>query len=353
MPFVLSENFITQLSNLRENYEKEAGVKLDRASQPYSISLFFGAKDVDSRKKQIVLMEQWVQVFCPDPSNPPLLDTKEALLEYITALRVLMAVGFFIKFQIDGTYSFGSGGSTLMERLIHQAMGVSRTNVLDEETWACCLLAAKRFLGTDGCFERVNARLKTPFTERQWVDFTEFVTTQCNLMDGKFKSYYPITTVMMSAVSRPLELVGSATGYLVANVLVKSTSFQPVRYALTAMIGSGVFLLTGPTTNVGVLVLVPAITGQAIDFLCGASLAWTMGTALRWVGQGVGMGVGVPLDVSKRLLYQTCSLFESTPEKDPTLRGMVLVDGHTVVDGEDFTMDDFEEISKESILKMG
>lgn len=352
MTFVLSENFITQLGNIRKNYEKEAGVKLDQAAQPYSISLFFGAKDVDSRKKQIVFIEQWLSALHRHVSLTPVFDSQEALQDHITALRVLVAVGLYIKFQIDGTYTFGSGASTLLERLIGQAMGVSRNNTIDEETRACCLLAAKRFLSTEGCFESVNARLRPPFTEQQWLNFVEFVNKQSELLDSKYKTDYPITMVMMSAMAKPMELVGNATGYLVANVLVKSSVFHPARYALTAMVGSGVFVLIGPTANVGALILVPAITGQAIDFLCGASMAWAMGKALKWVGQGIGMGVGIPLDMSKKLLDKTYGLLDSKPDIDPTLRGIVLIDGRMIVDAEDLSMDDFEEIPPEMCLKL-
>lgn len=352
MPFVLSNNFIDQLKKIRQNYEKEAGIKLDKASQPYAISLFFGAKDVDSRKKQILLIEQWVEVF-RHSSFTAALNSKEAFEDYITALHVLMTVTFYIKYQIDGTYTFGFGAPTLLERLMHEAMGVNPKNVIDDQTLASCLSATKRFLATEGSFESVNARLKTRITDEQWLDFVGFVTTQYKLLDEKLKTEYPITVVMMSAMEKPMELVGNATGYLAANVLVKSSAFHPVRYALTTMIGSGVFLLIGPTTNVGLLLLVPTISGQAIDFCCGASLAWAMGTALKWVGKGVGMGVGIPLDMSKKLAYKTYSLFESAPEQDPTLKGIVLTDGHPVVNGEDLSMDDFEDIDFEQLRLSG
>lgn len=346
MPFILSNQFIEQLKHIRENYEKGAGIKLDKAQQPYSWSLYFGAKDVDSRKKQILFIEQWLEIF-QHCTFSEALNSKVAFEEYITALRVLMTVTFYIKYQIDGTYTFGFGSPTLLERLMQEAMGVSSKNIIDDQTMASCLLTTKRFLATEGSFESVNGRLKTRISDEQWLHFVSFVTSQYKLLDEKLKTDYPITVVMMSAMEKPMELVGNATGYLAANVLVRSGAFQPVRYALTTMIGSGVFLLIGPTTNVGLMILVPTLSGQAIDFCCGASLAWLMGTALRWVGKGVGMGVGMPLDMSKKLAYKTYGLFKSTPEQDATVKGIVLLDDP--VDGEVLSMDDFEQIDAQPL----
>ena len=134
MSFVLSDDFVTQLSELRKNYEKEASIDLEHAPQPYAISRFFGAKDIDSRKKQISFIEQWVNVFKEDLSEDNPLRSPKERHRRILALHVLISVCFYTTSQIDGTYSVRSGASAILEKLICKAMGVSKTNYIDYET---------------------------------------------------------------------------------------------------------------------------------------------------------------------------------------------------------------------------
>jgi len=181
------------------------------------------------------------------------------------------------------------------------------------------------------------------FTEKQWSDLSIFITTHCNLLDPKYKSDYPITLVMMSMISRPMEMVGSATGYIVAGALVNSGSFYPVRYALTGIIGSCVFVLVGPAGSTGAMLLAPTVVGHALDFFCGASLAWFMRRALRLIGQGVGLGVGVSLDLSRMLLQNASDVIDHLQRNHPTFTGTDLIAGYPIEDIQ-FTLEEFESV---------
>jgi hypothetical protein len=66
MPFLLPDNFISQLSRLRVDYESTTGAKLNKTSQPSAIRCFFGAKDIESRHRQITFIEQWVLLLQTD-----------------------------------------------------------------------------------------------------------------------------------------------------------------------------------------------------------------------------------------------------------------------------------------------
>ncbi len=347
MTFVLSAHFVKQLGALRKDYEKEARVDFKHSKQPYSLSLLFGAKDVPTRDKQILFIEQWLDVFKSHLSETNTFESKEALPKHITALRVLMVVGFYIKSQIDKSYTLGTGYSSTLERLMNKAMGVTATNMIDEETRACCFLAAKRYLSKENCYESVNGCLDVHFTEQQWHDFNDFITTECNLLDPKYKSDYPMTIVMMSMISKPMEVVGSATGYVVAGAIVNSGSFYPIRYALTGIIGSCVCVLVGPAGSTGAMLLAPTVVGHALDFFCGASLAWFMGNALRLVGQGVGLGVGLSLDLSRRLLQNASGVLEHM-QPSPVLTGTDLVDGQVMIDDVYVLEDGYEDLSSQA-----
>jgi len=68
--FILPDaTFITNLSTLRTDYEIKVGIKLENASQPYAITCFFGATNVNARSQQIGFIEKWVILLNPNWSN--------------------------------------------------------------------------------------------------------------------------------------------------------------------------------------------------------------------------------------------------------------------------------------------
>ncbi|MDI9818341.1 MULTISPECIES: hypothetical protein [unclassified Legionella] len=347
MPFVLSNEFIARLRALRLNYEKQSGINFDTASQPYAIRCFFGAKDVDSRNKQITFIEQWLNALHQELASEDFFSS-ETTQAYVTALRLLMVVCFYTKFQIAATYKVRSGNSAILEQLIHEAMGVNGVNLVDEETHACCLRTAKRYLTAEGRFEAINANLTPPFKEQWWHDFLNYIDTQCNLLDKKYVNDYPITKIMMPLFAKPMEFAGYTTGFLLGDMIGKSTKLFSTRYVLTAAIGSGLLLVMGPTASIGITVLAPTCAGRILDTFCGVSLAWLFGAAGNIVGQGLGFGVGMPIDMSWKLIYKTATLLASLysnhryPHK---LNGLSLIDGHRIIDSVEFELMDMETLN--------
>ncbi|KTC84053.1 hypothetical protein [Legionella brunensis] len=385
MLFVLSDGFIINLSNLRLDYQKRTGVTLDESQQPYAISLFFGAKDIKARNKQISFIEKWLAAFQKDlhienpltpeevqklfqkmlsaektttedtqaivkyeSSSSPI--TAEAIENQITALRVLITTCLYVKSQIDSTYTVRSGSSAILEQLMNEAMGATSTNYIDEETKACCLLATKRFLSEKGRFEAINASLKSRFTEKQWADFSNFVTHECDALKGKYKTNYPVTSVMMPLMGKPLEFAGYTTGFILGEMVGKSTKLLRTRHALTAAIGSGLMLIMGPSASVGVMLLAPTYAGRILDTFCGVTLAWILGAAGNIAGQGLGLGVGLSVDLSWKIMYNSFTLLSrlySGRNHLEKLNGISLISGHRIVDGAELKIVDMENLAKE------
>ena len=344
MPFVFLNNVISGFKALRKNYEAATHIVLDNAPQPYAISCFFGAKNVGSRKKQIVFIEQWLTVLNKDLSETSIFDSNEARERHIRASRLLIVVGFYIISQIDNAYKVRSGSTATLVQLIQKAMGISSLNSMDEETRACCLLTSKRYLEEGRGFDAANALLSTAFTEREWYDFLVFTQTQCALLDAKYKVHYPITSILMPICAKPLELAGYATGYVLGDTLGRSNEFLPARCALTIILGSCVIGITGPSVSVGVMLFA---SGRILDTFCGISLAWLMGSALKTVGQGIGFGIGIPLDLACKFLKNATIALGTIYSSSPKLTGISLIDGHAVIEGVSITL---ESVDSEFIM---
>ncbi|ASQ45530.1 hypothetical protein [Legionella clemsonensis] len=379
MLFVLSDEFITKLQTIRINYQERANVTLDESKQPYRISRFFGAKDIKARNKQISLIEKWLEALkgdlLTDKITPEKLqhfikselskdemepgDTinktleespsvKELVAKYHTALCVLVTVCLSVKAQIDETYAVCSGENAVLEQLMYEAMGITSTNYLDEETKACCLLATKRYLLERGRFEAINAQLSQKFTEKQWDDFLHFVTKSCNALHEKYLTNFPITKVMMPLMGKPLEFTGYTMGFLLGKMVGESSKLLPVHYKLTAVLGSGLVLLMGPSAGVGVSLLVPTYAGRILNTYCGVSLAWILGTAGNIAGQGLGLVTGLSADLGWKLVYKTGILLaqlysgRSNPEH---LNGILLANGHRVINGVELKFVDSSTLS--------
>ena len=342
MSFVLPDHFITQLRNLRKDYEQETAVTLDDSHQPCTLSLFLGSKDIVSRNKQITFIEQCVAASQRKLSETNKIDSLDAMQNHVTALRLLVAVGLYVQSQIEGAYKIRSGNTAVLKQLINKALGITSENKMDKEAQACCLLSAKRQLAEAGWFEAINAGARVPISEKEWHDFLYFITSQCDLLDKKYLDDYPITTLMMPVFAKPMKYAGYATGYVLGDMIGHSSQFFHARSALTVMVGGCVFSIMGPTSTVGAML----VAGRILDTFCGISLAFVMGEALSLVGKGVGFGVGIPLDLSWKLLYNACYLLKNMNRSYPKLTGTSLIDGHRIMDGAHLKRVDFASLSE-------
>lgn len=335
MTFILNKDFISKLSTIRSDYEARSNIPpLNESSQPRAISLFFGAKDVETRNKQIHFIEQWLSVLMKDlPSQ----ENKEFdLNRCLRALQVMVGLCFYVKSQISESYVVLSPSSSVLGQLIDEAMGITRLNPIDEEVRQTCLLSTDRYLSNSECREKVNSVIAPEsYSEIDWHLLINFVKGQTQSMDMSFLRDYPITTYAIPLFSRPMELAGITIGFCAGQTIANTTKIIPVRDKLTAAISTGVFMFMGPGAGLGVALLAPTCASRILDTFCGISLAVVMGTAMKILGQGLGFGVGMSLDLSWKLLNKMSNVIltmQKEPQTAPT--GISLIDGSCFINGE-------------------
>lgn len=343
MHLILVDNCLRKLLSLRDNYENRTKINLEALPQPYNVSLFFGKKDVKNRLKQIKFIENWLDIF-RDKLKPDLNFACELeIQEHLMGLRMLVAVIFYTRNQIDETYTVRSGSSSTLALLLEEALSLGHGNTVDEETYACCLLTAQRFTQANE-LHYINSLLakqtkvakQAYISDIEWNRFTRFIMKECSNLDKKWRKNYPITSVTIPLFALPLEAAGTSIGWLIGDLAAQSYSLLSTRHALTAMFGSGLILLMGSGVSTGVMLLSPTYAGKLLDTFFGVSFAYVLGLVMRLLGTGLGWGVGMTLDVGWKLLYSACSLITTVllgNAKHPPITGFVLVNGHRVIDG--------------------
>ncbi|CDZ78712.1 hypothetical protein BN59_03024 [Legionella massiliensis] len=344
MDFVLSDEFIIKLKKIRASYEALAKINLSEASQPYAISIFFGAKDIKMRNRQISFIESMLAYLEKDLPQTP--DDSFDSQRYLAALQILVCVSFYVKSQIDKTYTLPlrSSASATLGQLLDDAMGLTYTNPLDLETQTYCLLAAKRLIQTPGCYETINSCLKDSIPPKLWNDFTEFVYHESKPLNQNLLANFPATSIMIPIFAKPLELAGYATGFVLGDIVSKSTKLMPAQYALTTVVGSGLVLFVGSGGSLAAVFIAPTLASRLLDAYCGITLAWVMGNSMKLVGKGLGFGVGMTLDLSWKMLYSICSQIASlNNQKSLKLTGVSLHDGQRIIDGVPFKFIKLEE----------
>ncbi|KTD04336.1 hypothetical protein [Legionella feeleii] len=346
MGFVLPvAKFLSKLDSLDRDYEIRSGKDLEKSPQPYAISCFFGAKDIATRRQQIgfikgllaALRKNWESLTTPE----------EVIQSFLTALHILMTACFYIKSKTNSNYLT----TPILSQLLDEAAEISPINLVDEKTRANCLLATKGYLETNGPLKAVNTKTNSPFTELEWHDFLEFTKDQCALLDKKQVKNYPITSLLRPLIAQPLQILGWSVGYVMGDTI---SHIPPVRYALTAVLGGGVYLTVGSSASVCMIVLVPAVASRILDTFCGLSLAFVMGKSLRIVGEGVGFGIGIPLDIGCQLIGEAVSgittLYHHSKSGEK-LSGISLVDGHLIQDGIDLVLVNLSHIPAQLTLE--
>lgn len=345
--FVLPEqHFIIKLLNLRSDYEAREGIILSKASQPYAVSRFFGATDVEARERQICFIEKMLIALAKDLNPHEKGFNKQ---KYLTALQVLVTQCFYTKSQIHRDYTHPYSSSTLSQ-LIDEAMTLTALNAVDPETQACCLLTSEHLQKSELCLESLNACLKKQITALEWRDFSNFVSTECGLLDEKYVVNYPITSIMMPLVAVPSKLAGYTVGWVFGNWFGKSASLLSTHTAVAMTLGSGLVFLFGPSAALGAILITPALAGQLIETYCGISLSIIMGETMNLVGNGVGFTVGMPLDLAVQLLGKTCSTitnFYQDSSTYPPLTGISLTDGVSIIDGRPIEFDHINQLTEE------
>ncbi|KTD41969.1 hypothetical protein [Legionella parisiensis] len=335
MHFILAPGRIAKFDNLRKTYEAEKKIDLNEKPSIISTPIFFGGTDVVSRNKQISFLEKVKVLLKIHLINEEDIKTPIQRQVYIIATRFMIAACLYVESQIGS-----SKRNSVLYRIIEDNLGITSENYLDDEDKETCLLTAERIIKTPNAFEHANAALEKnglrPFSEKDWKEFTEFLKGMSRTKETKDQfTNFPVISLTQPFFGTALAYAGATVGVVLAEGISNSTSAVSPRVQLTALVGSTllVFSPAGPT---GVALLAPVIATKLFTSFCTISLAHIMSTAGGYLGQGIGIGVGLPFDAAYNLLWSICSLinrYYSKPSQLAPIDGIRVVDGATIVSG--------------------
>lgn len=335
MHFILAPGCIVKFDNLRKTYEAEKKVDLNEKPSIIGTPIFFGGTDVVSRNKQISFLEKVKVLLKIHLLNEKDIKTPAERQVYNIATRFMLAACLYVQSQIGS-----SKRNSVLYRIIDDNLGITAENYLDDEDKETCFLTAERLIKTPNALEHTNVALEKngfrPFSEKEWKEFTAFLKEMTRTKEAKDQfTNFPVISITQPFFGTTLAYAGATVGVVLAEGISNSTSAVSPRVQLTALVGSTllVFSPAGPT---GVALLAPVIATKLFTSFCTISLAHVMSTAGGYLGQGIGIGVGLPFDAAYNLLWSICSLISRYYSKSSQLApidGIRIVDGAIIVSG--------------------
>lgn len=345
MPYVLPDSFLVKLATLRKDYKTRSKTELDKSSQPNTISIFFGAKNINARDQQIHFIENWILSLAADLKPQLDFSNENEIHHHLKALRILIAVCVYIMSLIGSSYTIRKATNAILDQLLCEALHIQNDNVIDDVTRDCCLLEARAYIKPYLNAASINRALHTKFTEDKWYEFQEFLNVKCKKSSTVSTSNYPMTSIMMPFFATPFQLAGYSAGYVLGDMLRKSTTFLHTRYVISATVSSSVVFLMRSSPGMFALLLIPTYAGKFLDAYCGVSMAWLMGKVMNILGNGVGFGVGMTLDVGGKFLFKVCSLFSNLFQSEsqlPNITGFTMVDSRRIAGGMELQLVELE-----------
>ncbi|HHW4980116.1 TPA: hypothetical protein ACU0X0_003536, partial [Legionella anisa] len=335
MHFILAPGCIAKFDNLRKDYEAEKKIDLNEKPSIIGTPIFFGGTDLVSRSKQISFLEKVRTLLKIHLLNEEDIKTPAQRQVYMIAARFMLAACLYVQSQIKS-----SKRNSTLYRLTEDYFGITVINYLDDEDKEACYLTADRLVKTPHALEHANVALEKdglkPFTEKEWKEFTDFLKEMTRTKESKEQfTSFPVISITQPFFGTALAYAGATVGVVMAEGITNSTTAISPRVQLTALVGSTllVFSPAGPT---GVALLAPVIATKLLTSFCTISLAHIMSTAGNYLGQGIGIGVGLPFDAAYNLLWSICSLisrYYSKSSQLAALDGVRIVDGATIVSG--------------------
>ncbi|KTD54197.1 substrate of the Dot/Icm secretion system [Legionella sainthelensi] len=335
MHFILTPGNLAKFDNIRKVYETEKHVDLNAKPSLIGTPIFFGGTDVISRNKQVSFLEKVNAILKIHLISEEEIKTPQQRQVYLIAARFMVAACLYVQSQINS-----SKRNSALYRIIEDNLGISSENFLDDEDKETCCLTATRLIKTPSAFEHSNATLQkkgiTPFTEKEWEQFSTFLNEMCHKKEIKDPSAsFPTISLTQPLFGTAFSYVGATVGVVLAEGVSNSTSAISPRVQLTALVGS-TLLVFSPAGTTGVALFAPVIATKLLTSFCTISLAHAMSKAAGYLGQGVGIGVGLPFDIAYNLLWSVCSLIGRYYSKTPqfaVIDGIRIVDGATIIAG--------------------
>ncbi len=336
MRYILPYNVLIDMDVIKKEYQTTKQISLSTPSTLLRWPTTFGGTDIHARKKQIAFLEKIHLILKPNLLKEEEITTGVQLFASLTAARVMLAAALFIKHRIGAHCHISSQKNSILYQLIDKQFAITTTNYLDEEDIEVCVLAAQRITSLPNALEEANQLLRTAqkpiIHEAEWHSFTTFLNNQIiNKTAPDFYARYPITNITKNLFGAAGAYTGASIGLLTGELLEHSTQVVSARTKLTVLIG-GTFLVFQSAGPAGLALLAPVIAERLLRAFIKISLAGVMSVGMGVAGQGIGIAVGMPLDMTWQLLtnyYKTMALQNAKP----TLTGLRIADGAAVWEG--------------------
>ncbi len=347
MRFILSPGSIAKLDALRAEYEKERNVNFDAPQPKIGMPIMFGGTDVIARRRQITFLEKMKLILQPNLLKDEDIKTPEQSLANLTASKLMIAACMYVQEQISRPKN-----DSALYRNIDSSLGITSSNYLDNEDLEDCYLAANRLISSPKALDKANAELKKagkdPFSEKEWKEFSRYIKARSKPKPENPYSNYPITSITQPLFGAAFSYTGATIGFLGGDVVANSTNALSPKFKLTALVGST--LLVFSPGSMGVALFAPVIAGKVFTAFCSISLAHVLGVSMGILGQGVGMMVGLPLDLTYRLVWQlTAAINNYFSKGNLDISGMRLKDGAIVMNGIAIQLTPVDEIPEDAL----
>ena len=335
MRYILSTNALSNIVTLGDRYNKQKVVKWTTAVKTREAQISFLEKMHESLKSNLLSEEE--------------IKSPEQWQAHLTTSRVLLAACMYVQSQIRYPQT-----NSVLYCLINEILGITKQNYLDKEDKELCHLVANRLVNSSQIdLDKANLVLRNAkmsvFTELEWKAFSDYLTNVCSATKEK-SSYnqFPFTTITQPLIGTVFSYTGASIGQLMGRTISNSTKGMETRYKLTTFVG-GSLLVLGPVGPTSFAIIAPVIAGELVNTFCSISLARIMGISMGFLGQGIGMGVGLPLDLAYHLICNACSLISNRYNKSnmPILTGLRIGDGMSVINGLEFKMIPENELPKD------
>ena len=329
MRYILASGTLSTLDTIRTRYESEKKINLDTPSSIVGLPIFLGGTNVIARREQIFFLEKIKLALKANLLKEEEITTPEQWYENFIASQIMIAACLFIQTKIKRLIN----NSTLY-RLIDVSLGITTTNYLDEEDIERCYVAADKIINSSTMYlKQASVTLETAKFQAvkkiECSNFSQFLSDFCRKKNNDSSTHYPITSITQPLFGKIFLYTGATIGYLGGELISQSTKSAATRNQLVALIGN-----TIPLGTTAVMLFAPIAATKLLTTFCSFSLAHILGKSMELLGQGVGVGVGMPFDISYLLIDKTCALIKKYHEGNaPEITGWRIADGTCVLDG--------------------
>ena len=298
------------LLSLKDEYIAKTKVNF-KDPAPSRLSLFYGYKDIETRQRQIQIIQTFANL-----ENPNMINEKDA---YIEKMRLMVAICYLTQKQIIAKNKVTPVCSELYQ-LLNNALQINHYNRLDNDTIKNCLLVL------EGCdFSNVNNVLGAQkFSPTEWYELTSFSQRQRGTLISDDAS--PIAANLSYATGAIFQPMGWGIGFALGQTLGKAGQTGMLKNGVTTVLTSALIVLgplTGSSAAAATFFARPHAE-QAVEYAAGYGAAQLCGTGFKKVGQGagwvVGKGLELAYDASTKLGTNTLNLISATKVVDLNIK---------------------------------